>query len=133
MRVPGWEGRLIATIEQEQSHPFSWGSHDCLTFVSRCAEAVSGINPMEGVRPYETEDDAGRVLLELGYEDVSQAMETHFDEISVSMAGRGDCGIVELRGVAASVVIMGSISYGRSERGLIMFPTSRVTRAFKVG
>ena len=133
MRLPGWEPRLIRYIESEERYPFTWGTHDCLTFVSACCEMVSGVYPMDGVDMYHTEEEAQEVLRLLGYSDVSEALATHFEEIPPAMARRGDCGVVELRGVVASVVVMGAISYGRSERGLIKFPTRRVTRAFKVG
>lgn len=133
MRVPGWEARLISTIEREDQAAFSWGLHDCLTLVADCCLAVTGEDPMKDIATYETEEAAQEVLRELGYRDVAEALATHFEEIPPAFARRGDCGVVELRGVVASVVVMGSISYGRSERGLLKFPTSRITRAFKVG
>ncbi len=133
VRVPGWEARLISTIEREDGVAFSWGLHDCLTLVADCCLAVTDVDPMADISPYETEEGAQEVLQGLGYRDVSEALASHFEEIPPALARRGDCGVVELRGVVASVVVMGAISYGRSERGLLKFPTSRVTRAFKVG
>lgn len=132
-RSLGWEGRLIDILHAEESRDFQWGTSDCLTLVSDCCTAVSGVDPMKDIRGYKTEAQANEIMAARGYSSVADALAECFEEIAPAMARRGDCGVVELRGVVASVVVMGAISYGRSERGLIKFPTNRVTRAFKVG
>ncbi len=42
MRLPNWESALAEYIDKCRSIPFSWGGHDCLTFVNGAHVALTG-------------------------------------------------------------------------------------------
>ena len=67
MRHPQWETRLYEAIESAQKKPFQWGLFDCFTFAADCVEAVTGVDPMKGLRgTYESPKEAYEILNELG-------------------------------------------------------------------
>lgn len=50
MRVPGWEDELVKVIAAAAERPFNWGTHDCVTFASDAALAITGRDPIADLR-----------------------------------------------------------------------------------
>lgn len=133
-RSRGWELRLLAVIEDYKRQSMEWGRYDCLTQVADVCEAMTGHDPMAGQRGrYRSEGGAARVLKELGFSDVEEALAATFPEVAVAQARRGDCGIILMSGMKASVVVLGTNVIGRHTRGSFLMPSLRMSRAFRVG
>mgnify|MGYP003574995366 CR=1 FL=1 len=46
--------------------PFAWGSNDCCTFAAAAVEALTGVNPLASLQPYDTPIEAARLIEEGG-------------------------------------------------------------------
>lgn len=49
-RLPDWQERLSALLDEAIAKPFAWGSHDCCTFAASAVQAVAGIDPLSEIR-----------------------------------------------------------------------------------
>lgn len=70
-RLPDWEQRLLAWLEQCDPLPYRWGAHDCCTFAAGAVQAQTGLDfyaPFAG--GYSTERGALRALKRQGFEDL---------------------------------------------------------------
>lgn len=132
-RQDDWENRLIEVIERHEALEFQWGVSDCLILVADCCEALTGVDPMRSIRGYSSEAQARAILEARGYSGVGDALAACFEEIPPARARRGDCGVVEVNDIAASVVVMGPMLVGKSHRGSIKMSPIRLSRAFKIG
>lgn len=131
MRVHGWEERLLATVAAETVTPFDWQRGGCIGFALDCIEAVTGENPMPGLS-FGDAKDARRVLKDMAADDLRAALAKHLDPVPVSMAQRGDVGVVTWEGAQCAVVNIGPVWTGKSETGLVRVPRAKVEAAFKV-
>ena len=67
VRHPNWELRLYEAIEAVRFKPFQWGEFDCFTFAADCVKALTGVDPMAGIRgEYADPRGAYEILNELG-------------------------------------------------------------------
>ncbi|MNL18359.1 hypothetical protein D3C87_1395020 [compost metagenome] len=66
MRVADWQDRFSAYARERAALPFAWGSNDCCTFAAGAVEALTGVNPMADVAPYDSEMAAARLILRAG-------------------------------------------------------------------
>lgn len=133
MRVQGWEEKLIETVESWKVKPFKWGKADCCGFALACIKAVRGKTaPKQKIPKYGDAKEAFRALRDMGCDDLAQAFAAHFEEVPVSMAGRGDVGITISNGAQCAVVNTGLWWAGKTEQGLISVPREAIVAAFKV-
>lgn len=133
-RLEDWPERLIRTVSAHRAAPFAWGEFDCATFFAAAVEAVIGIDPLTAYRPWASERDAARVLLDHGYRDMAHFTECLFPEIAPAKARRGDIGFcAERKVLTCPAVILGAEAAQRDERSWLMFPASTIIRAFRVG
>ena len=134
MRRPDWDARLVRVLEIEQASPFEWGAHDCATLWRAAIEAMTGRDPLAGVRPWFSERSALRVLARVGVASVSEFIDGRFPSIPVDAARRGDLVLPDLpQGplVSPAVVLTGE-ALTRSSDGLIMVPAPMWRRAWRV-
>lgn len=61
-RLEGWEKRYSKFLMERKSMSFTWGSHDCMQFVSHGVEAITGVNFYAPYSNYKTEKGAKGVL-----------------------------------------------------------------------
>lgn len=131
-RAQGWEERLLDVVAQWDRLPFSWGTTDCIGFALACGEAVRGTPLCAPFPPYLDAKQARRVLRDMGAREIENALMMHLDPVPVSLAQRGDIGVVIDSGAQCAVVCLGPFWAGKTERGLMRIASPLVFRAFKV-
>lgn len=92
-RFPDWPERLAAFIETHRNEPFVWGRHDCCTFLSDAAVALTGSDPMAEFRGrYDSETGADAMLGGAPLDDFVGACLARWGAVESSplMASRGD-------------------------------------------
>lgn len=137
-RIPGWDIRLAEVVESLGAAPFSWGEADCLTMVADVDRAMTGYDPMAGLRgKYRSAGGAVRLMRKLGYASIDAALGERYPETGPAMARRGDCGIVaanEGTFLFGAVVVLGDVVMARaSQGGRTLLPRERMLRAFRIG
>lgn len=126
---------LIELYNANKRKPFAWSENDCLTWCGRCAEALTGSDPTEGLRAeYSSEASLKRGLVRHGWRDVSDAIRSLFPEIPVSKARAGDwAAVIGSEGSRGLGVVIGSRIYAQGKDGIIWLPLTNATHAFRVG
>lgn len=143
-RRRGWERALAEVAARHQSLPFSHARSNCLRLVADLDRAMTGHDPMRGVRR-ETRSAKGvaRVMRRRGFASVVDALAATYPEIAPAMARRGDCGVVEAqicgKTELAAVIVLGDQVMGKSApqvrggTGVSLLPRERLLRAFRIG
>jgi hypothetical protein len=105
MRLPDWEARLVSLVNEAPQRRFGWGRFDCCTFAADAVQAVTGRDPMAGLRGYKTWRQAVLLARRLGglQEAVRQALGEPLP--SPKYAQRGDIVIVNSKLPALGVVV----------------------------
>lgn len=113
--------------------PFDWGTSDCAMFAD-VVKALTGFDPIEGIRGYASELSAVRRLRAAGYVTTYELVAAHFPEIDPALAGRGDLGYpAEIpHPLMSPAVIDGAYAYSKGLDGAVIMPRSLITRAFAV-
>lgn len=63
-KLPGWQTRLLTTIEELTKTPFAWGENDCCIFAAKCIDAQYGTEiAKEAIGQYSTEVGCKRFML----------------------------------------------------------------------
>src|SRR3990170_2470650 len=95
-RFEDWPERLDAAIEAARVRPWRWGDHDCVLFAADLVLAMTGIDPMRGLRGrYNTAIGAARIIRRTGGGDLEGAVASilgglGYPTIAVTEAQRGD-------------------------------------------
>lgn len=131
-RLKGWEKTLKAVIVKHLALPSKYGVSDCYLIADDSVEAVSGERMFSDVE-YTNEIGAAKALLARGFNTVEDAFRSKFEEISPSLAHRGDIGVVEDNGEICGGVFTALGFMTRTNTVAVFLPVSRVKSAFKVG
>jgi hypothetical protein len=132
-RVVDWPERLLSTVAFWDALPFAWGRTDCLGFALACIKAVRGSPIVSDLPAYADAKEARRVLRDLGARELENAFMMYLDPVPVSLAQRGDVGIlVQPGGIQSAVVCVGPTWAGKTEDGLVHIAPAQVSRAFRV-
>lgn len=94
-RLPDWRGRLQEYILSVQDKPFSWKDNDCGRFTANAVRAMTGKDPMEGMRSYRTEEGAKKVLKEHGYDSAVDHVKKLFKKVPLREAMPGDIAVTK--------------------------------------
>jgi len=140
-RVADWPEQLIAAVARHETLPFGYGVSDCMQLTMDCAAAVAGAHPYPKAAPkkgkpaYTTKRGAAGCLKRHGFTNIVEAWAAACPEIAVSLARRGDIGIVIDNGAPCAVVCEGLYFVGKppGTDGLLRLPRVAVERAFAVG
>lgn len=131
-RFPDWEARLAAYLEDLRDKPFAWGKLDCAIFAGGAVKAMTGFDPMRGLRGYRSEAEAERVLKERGKGTLVRTVNAMFEREPVGFAHRGDLVLVD----GGLAIAMGDIALQvgqHDEReGLIRRPRAEWSKAWRV-
>lgn len=133
-RINGWETKLKHIVEKHMALPSQYGVSDCYIFPDDIVEAITG-KKMFGaaVRRYKTELGAAKQLRKKGFETVQDAFSHCFEEIPVSLAQRGDIGVVHQNGEVCGGVFVAQGFAIRDTKIIRFISPLLVDKAFKVG
>jgi hypothetical protein len=134
-RREDWPSRLAAALEEARDKPFKWGSHDCGLFAADCVLAMTDTDPAALYRGQYVDEAGARDTLWLISGGGLRAAWTKAlgpAMNNVRMAKRGDVVLVEVGGVEATGVVVGSRVACLSEAGLAIVPAHRIVAAWSV-
>lgn len=133
MRLPGWENRLTALIERHLALPPEYGVSDCFVIADDGVEACLGqrLHELAGQKPvsaYKSELGAARLLRRRGFNAVSNAFGSVFEEVAPALAQRGDIGVVDHEGDEAGGLFTQLGFFTRIAGGPAIFLPASVAR-----
>lgn len=129
IRLSNWEQALSDYLCSKRKEAFAYGSFDCAHFVAGAIEAMTGENPMDGIRKYNSEIASLRVLKELGFDGLEQFTDSKFTSIPVGFAQTGDIALYD----SALGVVVGAKAVFATEIGYTFVDRSEWLRAWEVG
>ena len=132
--MDNWPALLRQVIAEHLALPIEWGVSDCSLFADAVL-AMTGFDPVAGVRGYNSERSALRNLRRAGYETTADLVAAQFQEIDPAHAQRGDLGYpCQIRHPLMSpAVIDGQVAYSKSPgEGWVIVPVAMLTRTFAV-
>ncbi|PTW39245.1 DUF6950 family protein [Rhodovulum kholense] len=135
MRREGWELRLAAEIRAWEGRAFAWGSADCLGFCRATARAMTGTDPIPDLPDYESEMQAAKGLVGLGFASLEDLVDAHLPRVAVARARRGDWVMTAAEGVmpGAMGVVTGRHAVHLAERGPVRRPVLDAEVAWRIG
>jgi len=103
-------------LAQNRTKTFSWGTHDCVTFVAGWVKARTGYDHLGGVPQWKGHLAAERLVLKLG--GLEKALDDRFEKINPHLAVDGDIALHE-----ASIRLFNGIYItGPGHDGLVFLP-----------
>jgi len=131
MRVADWEARLASLVVEAQTRRFAWGVFDCCIFAADAVQAMTGKDPMDGLRGYTTWRQAILLVRRLG--GLPAAVKQALGEpLSVpTLAQRGDVVLVNTKLPALGVVV-GASALVPLSTGVQRFPVGDWVTAWRV-
>lgn len=141
MRLATWDQNLMRYIEQNRDQPFTWGKHDCLTFISGAVEAMVGEN-LFADEIYKYNDYKSGLAAYKRYKKAGKSYQTTLNRVLTPFEGRlaprGSVvanieigGAAEVLGAALGIVVSDRAVYV-GEDGLIFQTVSAETKAWLV-
>lgn len=130
-RLEDWPMRLSNFLNDRRDMPFEWGVNDCLTFLAKGAEAMTGINYYEKYSGYSTEQEANEKLKEYG--GIKAIIDSYLGPGSKNIlkAKRGDVALVKCPEYMAGIVDdSGRFVALVSKNGLIRVPLEKASRVW---
>lgn len=103
-RLEDWPKRLSAFLDERRDMPFEWGKNDCLTFLAKGAEAMTGNDYYSKYEGYATEIEANEKLKEHG--GIVKIIEYYFGVglRNPLKAHRGDIALIKVPELTAGIV-----------------------------
>jgi len=138
-RQPGWERGYAETLALHMAQPFAWGVSDCLIVPADLCAAMCGRNPMPAtLRRYRSELGAAKLMRQLAFDTVEDALARVFPPIPVLRARRGDCGVLEQtvdgrRQLATLIVLGDGSAVGKGQGGIARVPVRALKSTFAIG
>lgn len=134
IRRDDWELAMAEAFDRAADRPFSWGSWDCVHFVSDVVEAMTGVDPMADYRgAYADEAEAWAVLSQRDGNLRGACRRAFGREIRPSFARRGDV-VMPRGGLAVGVCIGAEAAFVSPDgEGLVVLPMREMARAFPIG
>lgn len=137
MRVDNWAGKLEAVFKEHRGQPFTWGTHDCITFASDCFKAITGDDPLAGIRGTYTDEATALEVLD-GHGGIENAVEIamtarDIKKVDRKWAQRGDIVIIEFPQVAPELTPIVAAGVWAGEFAFVPLPgrgLERVPKAF---
>jgi hypothetical protein len=133
-RLPDWESRLSAFLDEWSDVQYAYGKADCARFAAEAAQAQTGHDYYAPFRDkYTTKTGSIKTLKTIGAGDLESTFSQYFVERELSFARRGD---IVFDGEAVG------ICYGRSclfvgtcdqQDGLVQVHLHECVKAWAVG
>lgn len=139
MRLPNWQSRFAAVIEQKQRSAFAWGVNDCCLFCCDAIAAMTGIDPGAEFRDrYDSPLSGAKLLRDYcggGLETLIEqfAQRYAYLEVKPVFAQRGDIGLYRdaAQGDQIGVSVGPSFAF-LMERGLLNRAPGEIARAWRI-
>ena len=129
-RAVNWEEVWSSFMMGARKTPFVWGESDCMIFAGENVLILTGVDLVSSHKgKYSTEREAIAYLKKAGYDRPVDMVASHLEEVSVSMAQRGD--LVMYQGNLG--VCMAGLSLFKGEKETELVRTLDCSRAWKVG
>jgi hypothetical protein len=119
---------FAAFIAAREAMPFIWGSNDCGTFAFGAIEALTGVNRLVGIPPWNSELTALLTMRRRG--GLIATVSTLLREIPASHAHRGDVAAVMTVDGPFLMVIEGITLVGPSITGLMRHRRDALVKAW---
>lgn len=133
VRVPDFDARLAALLDDARHRPMVWGSHDCVLFAFRAIRALGGPDLLE-MTPGGWDERSGRALLHWfgGLERCVAAYAIWSGLVAVAphLAHRGDLGVVANGDEPAACLVLGPNLACTGPNGLLFRPRGDLLRAW---
>lgn len=130
-RKENWPSLLSGYLQEHRRKPFSWAENDCMSFVSKCVERLTGHDFLKDYPAYHDEESAKAVLEEHGgiVEIITACLGR--GHRNILQAKRGDVVIVKTPEIAGGVVDDSGQSISLlSKEGLTTYPLKRAWRVW---
>ena len=134
MRLPDWDKRLAAYIEEVRYIPFERGVHDCFIFAVKCEEAISGVTrfPELYKAKYHSHFGANKAFIKNGYRGMLDCIDSRCIQIDVNMIQRGDWAAIDAPDGIAVGVCVGSKIAAVGQKGLVFTSTNNAKAAWSI-
>lgn len=120
---------LHAYLRACQNKPFAWSMRDCcIGFAAGAVKAQTGVDHLEGVRPWKSMRGAANELKRRG--GWIEAVSSRLPEIAPAFAKRGDVALVVGPGMTALMIVEGEMLVGVGADGLIRLPREAMSVAW---
>ncbi len=131
-RLPDWPERLAALVADRLAKPFTWGSNDCVVFSADCVAAITGADPLKGIRgSWKTAPAAARIVARR--RGIEKAVGGVLGKpIAPLTAAMGDVGLVLWEGVETLGVCRGPDWLVVAGEGLAVLPFEAARVAWRV-
>jgi hypothetical protein len=131
-RLENWPILLSNYLQERKDMPFEWGVNDCLTFLAKGAEAMTGYNYYNIYSGYTTEEEAYKKLEEHG--GIIKIVSSYLGSGSrnYKKASRGDVAVVKMPELMAGIVDdSGRYVALVSKDGLVRCPLEKAWRVWR--
>lgn len=136
-RVRDWQSRLAAVVQTSATHPFAWGTHDCVRYADACVWALRGDSPLQALRgaggkplAWRSEKEALRVLERHGGLPALAARALG-SEVAPAFAQPGDVGLFDEGEREALAVWLGAHWSAPGPDGLVQVRPEAVRRCWR--
>lgn len=131
-RLEDWPKRLSSFLDERRDMPFEWGKNDCLTFLAKGAESMTGNDYYSKYAGYNSEDGANEKLKEHG--GIVKIIESYFGAgiRNPLKAHRGDIALIKAPEITAGIVDdSGRYVAVVTKEGLRRFPLEKAWRIWR--
>lgn len=131
VRLEGWEMRISQYIKENENTPFEWGKNDCVLFIGKAVEIITGANYYSQFN-YSTKEEAEKIIKE---NNGIQGLLTKYigkPHNNYKFACRGDIVLMRLPDITCGVVDDSGMKIAcLSEKGLVRLPLNKAWRVFR--
>lgn len=132
IRLPDWQTRLGALVDQHHRTPFAWGTFDCITFAADAVLACTGVDLAADMRgQYSTEPEALALLAQHGGV-VALACARLGAVVPVALAQPGDIGVASIDHLHRLAVCCGGHFLAPGPVGLTYIAPDQVLRVWRI-
>ncbi|WPJ68575.1 hypothetical protein OMDBNIEC_00089 [Salmonella phage STP-SP5] len=128
-KLPGWQTRLLTTIEGLKNTPFEWGQIDCCIFAAKCIDAQYGTDIASTViGQYNSELSCKRYMIKRAKTaSLATVLDTFLPvRVNVKYAQRGD--VVTFEGMLGSTagVLWSDYVWAMGPDGVETIPLNKI-------
>jgi hypothetical protein len=134
VRLPDWQPRLVALVNERRLVPYAYGENDCWHFARAGIEAMTGTLLFPEMTPYRGWVGAAKMLIANGWETVEDGVTALLGPpIDPNESRPGDVVSYEAVGDRHLAMRVGDAALTPSLEGLTVIERARWCRAWSVG